>query len=709
MGRGRCHTLMMGAFWRACGALFVTASLLAAPARLRASDDPSGWRTFGPVSGAVLSLALDPSDSTRLYAGSARGSIFRSADGGGSWRAASLPFAGVLAEVRDLVVDPLTPSIVHAATSAGVFKSADSGVTWAPTRLQGRAVYALAIDPVTPSTLYAATADDALYKTTDGGGTWLPLATLVANRSVTAVTVSQRIPSTLYAGVERGKVFRSVDRGVSWAQLGAEGIGSNEFRGLLLDPLTPSTLFAYSERGVFRSADGGVTFSAMNNGLTSTDVTALEQDPLNPATLYAWADGVFKSVDGGRTWARSGLSGSGAVLAVDPREPSTVFAGGDGVRKSRDGAVSWQPANLGLSDSIISAVAVHPRKPSVVYAGGNDVFKSVDGGGSWRALRADLPSFVTALAIDPIDPTTVYAGTGSGVYRSNDEGGRWEKAGPERVITALTANAGIRTVVYAGTADQGVLKSTDGGTRWTRVNSELTEGAFVNAIVAAPGAASVLLIGTQKSFYGSAFRSRDGGSTWAAIPVPDAPTQRLDVQAVVVDPQFPEVVSLGTSAGLFRSADDGATWGPDLLGGRSVTSLAVNPAEPAILYAGTSSDGVFVSTNAGRTWEAFNSGLTSGNINSLAINPLRPTTVYAGTAGSGVFVVGQLAPCDGDCNNDLEVTVDELLIMVNIAAGTSPASQCTPGDLDGDRTITVDEILAAVTAGLFGCSASAAS
>ncbi|MCK6555663.1 hypothetical protein L6Q96_13955 [Candidatus Binatia bacterium] len=683
--------------------MIVGLSLVAIGHGAKAGNEPYVWRSYGPTSGAILALVADPTDPLRVYAGSARGSIFRSTDGGETWMLSSLPFTGVLAEVRALVVDPIAPALVYAGTSAGVFKSVDGGRTWAPTRLGDLNVHALAIDPAVPAILYAGSDEGALYKSSDGGGSWAKVAGLVANRAVTAVAVDPRTPSTVYAGLDRGRVFRSTDGGTSWNHPGFDGITANEFRSLLIDPLSPSTLYACSERGVFRSTNAGLTFFPANNGLTSTDAKALAQDPLTPATLYAWSDGIFKSTDGGNSWRRSGPLGSGTALAIHPLAPATLFAGGDGVLRSRDGGATWRRSNRGLADSIISAVAVNPRTPSILYAGGNDVFKSVDGGGSWRALQAELPGFVTALAVDPAEPRTVYAGTGLGVYRSTDEGVRWSRAGPTRFITALTASVTTRNLIYAGTADQGLVKSTDGGNRWSRTNSSMTEGTFVNAIAIGPATTPVLFIGTQKSFYGSAFRSLDGGSMWEVLPIPQTATQRIDVQAIATHSQGRGVVYAGTSAGLFMSEDDGATWSAELLEGRSVAALTVNPAHPTTLYAGTPGDGVFASEDGGKDWEAINDGLINGNVEALAVNPLRPRTLYAGTAGGGVFVFGQVLPCDGDCNGDVEVTVDELLIMVNITTGSGSVSQCLQGDLNGDREITVDEILAAVAAGLTGC------
>jgi photosystem II stability/assembly factor-like uncharacterized protein len=208
---------------------------------------------------------------------------------------------------------------------------------------------------------------------------------------------------------------------------------------LATDPLTPSTLYAGTHRGgVFKSSNGGGSWAAMNSGLTNAIVSALAIEPQTPAILYAATNGgVFKSSNGGGTWTamNSGLTSIVSALAIDPKTPSTLYARtqiGEAF-KSRNGGGIWTAINSGLTNLYVTALAIDPQTPTTLYAGilGSDlyeggVFKSIDGGGSWTAINSGLTnSFVFALAIDLQRPATLYAATNGAVFKSSNGGGNW--------------------------------------------------------------------------------------------------------------------------------------------------------------------------------------------------------------------------------------------------------------------------------------------
>jgi photosystem II stability/assembly factor-like uncharacterized protein len=162
-------------------------------------------------------------------------------------------------------------------------------------------------------------------------------------------------------------------------------------------------------------------------------VNAIAIDPKTPTTLYAGGRTVFKSSNGGGSWAaiNNGIWAGVSALAIDPQTPTTLYAGTiqAGVYRSSDGGGSWTARRGGLGSLSVVAIAIDPQMPSTLYAGTGDsgVFKSSDGGGNWTATTAIPPGIgpVYALAIDPQTPATIYAGTGAGVSKSNDGGGSW--------------------------------------------------------------------------------------------------------------------------------------------------------------------------------------------------------------------------------------------------------------------------------------------
>ncbi len=200
-----------------------------------------------------------------------------------------------------------------------------------------------------------------------------------------------------------------------------------ETTALAVDPKTPTTVYAGTQLGVFKTTDAGRRWRSMGAGLGRKRVLALAIDPQTPATVYALADfglhalksGVFKSTNGGGSWRAVntglGLGSSARTLAIDPQTPATVYAGtGGGVFKSSDGGWSWSV--LSASPKHVFAFALDPETPTTLYAGtfASGVFKSIDGGGSWQPVNVGLTDglgFIQELEIDPQTPATLYAGT----------------------------------------------------------------------------------------------------------------------------------------------------------------------------------------------------------------------------------------------------------------------------------------------------------
>lgn len=263
------------------------------------------------------------------------------------------------------------PTTLYAGTySGGVFKSTDGGGSWgeARTGLTHADIYALAVDPLTPTTLYAA--GGGMFKSTDGGGSWHEVSTGLPNTRIHALVIDPITPTTLYAGTGGG-VFKSTDGGESWHEANT-GLTDTNVNALMIDPITPTFLYAgvgywegaTSRNCVFKSTDGGGSWSAVHTGLSDTNVFALAIDPVTPTTLYAgtWYDainkrtdgGIFKSTDGSTSWARTDLANMTVMtLVIDLATPTTLYAGTleDGIFKSTDAGTSWIAINNGLAYS----------------------------------------------------------------------------------------------------------------------------------------------------------------------------------------------------------------------------------------------------------------------------------------------------------------------------------------------------------------------
>jgi len=323
-----------------------------------------------------------------------------------------------------------------------------------------REITALIIDPNTPTTIYAGTHsaqnwagsnDGGVYKSTDAGQSWTLMSSGMGVIHIRALAIDPINSSTIYAGTRNSGVFKTTDGGKNWTPTN-EGLTSLLVQSLAIDPINPSIIYAGTrDQGIFKSSDGGKNWNAVNAGLTAFFVQALAIDPINPATIYAGtrASNVF----------REGAS----KTAVD------------GVFKSTDGGETWAQHNRGISRPFIQTLAIDPRKPSTLYAGTDvdGVFKSMDGGESWAAINGNLFSpfrrlFVRAVVINPVNPLTIFLSEwGSGVFKSIDGGQSWTFSGPTAVwLYSLAINPADPKSIYAGTVESGVSSSTDGGITW---------------------------------------------------------------------------------------------------------------------------------------------------------------------------------------------------------------------------------------------------
>jgi len=668
------------------------------------TDRGLSWhlRNIGLPDAPVSQVTIDSQTSSTVYV-VAGGHLFESTDAGGTWSKPGFPVDGLpeVFIVQVIALDPLTPATIYAGTQVGVFKSIDGGVHWTDTNLPGfPSVAALAIDPLTPTTLYVATNEQGagVFKSTDGGGTWRVSNLGLADTAITSLAIDPRTTTTLYAGNEGylGGVFKSTDGGTNWIA-SSDGLG---FTGpgyalpvavVTIDPMTPCILYAgtrFGEPGsVFKSTNGGMSWSASNTGLPPNKVSALLIDPHLPSQLYAGTSFPTGVVDGPR----------------------------NGVFLSADSGASWTALSSGLTAAQVNAVTIDAHVSSTLYAGTQDgVFKTTDSGSSWAAMSNGLPYVfdegqrslvptVMALVSDPLDPNTLYAGTLQRAFMSTDGAASWNADGlPNVSVTILAIDPLTPSTIYAGGAED-LYKSTDRGTTWVPTfHSEVG----LTSMVIDPKVPATLYLSAMHitSPPGGVFKSIDGGMHWNLSGLVGD-----EVQALAIDPQTPSTLYAAGILGVSKSVDAGVTW-HDFHSGlpdfnmAPLSALAIDPQTPTTIYAGTGGHvhtmtgaGVFESLDGGETWNAINTGLSDLRINTLAVDPVAPSTVYAGTVGGGVFAIEAPVACLGDCNHDGVLTNEDLLTMMNIALGNLDASSCMGAASAPAGAVTVVQILRAVT------------
>jgi photosystem II stability/assembly factor-like uncharacterized protein len=627
------------------------------------------WTAVPILEGHASVAAIDPQHPEILYATSIDAGIFKSSNSGRSWRPLDLPPGS--GRVDALALDPSDPDTVYAGTSVGVFKSGDGGDSWRLAfsgldpgsdtnwrRMLEGWIYTLAVNPHDPRTVYAGTFGE-LYKSTNGGSNWHVISLPTDKRFAGSIALDPTTPATIYATAlapnwKQSQLLKSADGGATWQVVGPEG---KRVVTVALDPHNAETVYAGTDDpgGLFKSSDGAASWRA--TGYEGRHLGSVVVDPHDSETLYVgtWDAGLFKSTDGGASWDALGVGNYG--LAIDPVNPSTLYAGDwdEGVLKSSDGGRSWRAMNDGLTTGRVSTLIVDPQNPGVAFAGIDDrpggVFKRT--GGAWQRTGEGIGRVnVYASAIDPRDPDNVYMGTGRGVFKSTDGGASWhellaspgtESRAPDQstahrcgaiprrdcppTVSALAVDPHDPRIVYAIASEHGLFKSPDGGNHWQllgRIFGATSDTAALALDPRNPETVWAAAVGL--------FKSVDGGLTWRS-----AGFEGSTVHAVVLDPNVPTHVYVGTEEGAFKSTNAGATWralqGP--VDGVDVLALAIDPEHPENVFASTES-GVFVSADGGDHWRSLGRGLPLRSYDALAIDPAAGM-VYVGAFGGGIF------------------------------------------------------------------------
>ena len=415
-------------------------------------------------------------------------------------------------------------------------------------------------------------------------------------------------------------------------------------RAIAVDRQGSRTIFMGSiSGGVRKSVDGGITFSAVNNGLTNPLVRSLAMDASGPQTVYAGASGLFKTEDGGANWRNiPAISGAVPSLAADPHRSGVVYAGvfnnlaNGSIRKSIDGGVTW--VTIFSTTAAIANITIDLRNSDVLYVPtvGHGAFKSMDGGQRWSPMLALTPAAIWTLALDPANSQVLYAGTNEdGMWKSTDAGNTWQHAGSPGSfpVFSLAVDPSAAQTIYAGTNGGGVWTSSDGGATWQ--STRLSDGIVLSLAV---GSAGALYAGTSSA---GVQVSRDLGATWTTLPTGVEGVNRLGY-GVWIDPSGGRKIFVGTELGygMVWSQDGGASWSPAGQGftGYGSRGVAFDPSNSQRIYAGATIGNVFFkSTDGGLSWSRRRFGSPAVYVIAVAVDPLSPNIVYAGTQNEGLF------------------------------------------------------------------------
>ncbi len=567
--------------------------------------------------------------------------------------------------VTALAVAPGGTTIYLGAANGGVFKSTNSGVNWTPVTdglgWELFSIGALALDPTDANVVYAGTGEannsvdsydgNGLLRSVDGGQNWQSLG-LQATARIARVAVDPSDPNRIFVaamgtqfstGPERG-LYRSEDGGQSWSKVlfVSDSTGAND---VLINPAHPETVYCATlervrrytyrrahgpECGIWRSADYGSTWTRLTNGLpTPSDSVgriALALCASKPSILYAQI-------------------GSGSALGWV----------GLGMYRSLDGGQTWSKRDSGGSFKnafggfcwYFGDVAVDPNNSEIVYAQGQILGRSSNGGQTFSDLTSGGSSVHVdfhGMWIDPAAPNHLYVGNDGGFF-STTSLTTWLKSVdlPITQFYAGCVDPSNASRVGGGTQDNGCMLTASSPTGWY----EIAPGGDGFYVLIDPTNPNIVFSEWQ---YGSGgygpLRSTNGGSSGAygtGITVSD----RFNWCApFVMDPTDHNVLLCGSHR-VYKSIDNGLVWTPvsgdltsypdplSVLRYHTITTLDISPADPQSYYAGTDDGRVWRSIDAGATWTNISAGLPLYYVTRVTADPVAPGVVYACLSGFG--------------------------------------------------------------------------
>lgn len=347
--------------------------------------------------------------------------------------------------------------------------------------------------------------------------------------------------------------------GLKWRSIGP-AFTSGRIADFAVNPANHSEYYVAVAHGhVWKTVNNGTTFEPVFDNYGAFSMGCLKMDPKNPAVVWlgtgennhqralSWGNGVYKTVDGGKSWTNMGLKESRQIgmIAIHPENTDIVFVaaegsvwgpGGDrGLYRTKDGGKTWEKV-LEISENTgVNNVLIDPRDPDIMYAtseqrrrhvftkigGGPEsaVYKSTDGGTTWRKIMSGLPGGDIGgmgIAQSPVNPDVLYL------------------------------------IVEAQEGSSGFFRSTDRGESWQKMSDHTAQGQYYNEIYCDP-----LDVDKVYSMETVSHVTRDGGKTWTSVGLDG---RHVDDHVIWIDPSNTAHYMIGGDGGIYETFDDSRTW-----------------------------------------------------------------------------------------------------------------------------------------------------
>ncbi|HEV2830096.1 MAG TPA: hypothetical protein VGW76_21025 [Pyrinomonadaceae bacterium] len=680
------------------------------------------WRCIGPHRGGrVLAVSGVRDEPNTFYFGAVAGGVWKTTDAGHTWT--PIFDRQPVASIGALAVSNSDPNVIYVGTGeadmrsdisygAGVYKSTDAGKNWSYIGLSDtRQIGRVLIDPKDPDVVLVAAlghgfgpnAERGVYRTTDGGKTWIRVLSKDENTGAIDVAFDPDNSRTVYASlwnVRRppyvtyapitgagGGIYKSTDGGATWKEIVGHGLPTETIGRTGLDVVAGqhgkrvyALIDAGKSSGLYRSDNAGEDWT-----LVSTESRILSRgwyfgevrsDPKNADVVYASNVSLYKSIDGGKNFkAIRGAPGGDDYhsLWIDPENPRRMISGVDqGTIITLNGGQTWSTW-YNQPTAQFYHVAVDNQWPYWVYGAQQDsgtaaVVSRSDYGQitfrDWHPIGAGESGYILP---DPVNPQFVYGGsTGGELYRFDTKTGQVQDVSPTPAelgakvpqrypwTTPIAFSFQPPHALYQ--ASQFLMRSADSGRSWKIISRDLTlrpgereEGAkgVVYTIAPSPLAAGLIWIGTDN---GLVHLTRNDGLTWSdvtprglpewsMISLIDASPHDLATAYAAIDRHQIDDIA----PHIYRTHDAGKTWDEIVNGipaNAYVHAVREDPVRKGLLFAGTEL-GVYVSFNDGELWQPLQLNLPATSIRDLVV---KDNDLVAGTHGRSFWILDDISP-----------------------------------------------------------------
>ncbi|MCD4843341.1 MAG: hypothetical protein K8R25_02530 [Methanosarcinales archaeon] len=626
---------------------------------------------------AIATTAIDPQNSNVVYIGTGHiwgtpsgnyGGIFKTVNGGADWelitRKVKFAACGTFdVQGRLIVVDPKNSNIIYAGSHKdGIFKSTDGGASWVLKGLAGNYISSVVVDPINTNTIYVSAqitisgTQPGLFKSTDGGNTW---QTLTRSYNVYDLTIDSQNPQILYAAAYNQGIYKTTDGGTTWTSKTPVGTldsddpnciaGEIEYVSIAASPTNPQIVYTKSKcrNQVYKTTNGGDTWEKIPS--SNSNIFTGDWDFDN--SLFA-------------------ISSSG--ITVDPTNSNRVYLGTwYAIWRSDDSGNTWTVKPNGLETSAAQATAVNPDSSNELYSCHADIglYKSVDSGATWTRIP-EVGGNCWAIAIDnSTNPITIYVGTGSWsgsttngkIFKSTDNGKSWSdtiNGLTDSRIRSIVIDPTNPSIVYTGHTNGRIYKSTNKGSSWSKKSSGLGSSEVLQIVINPSSPNIVYAVQKNNGIY----KSTNGGDSWSSI---NNGIGTLSTNDIALDPNNPNIVYVVCKGyGIYRSTDAGGSW-INVHSNYDGLSLAVD--SNSVIYAGgkaywssSNNPGLYKSTD-GTTWIRIDEGLLNQGIDNIEIDPTNNNCLYISTRGDGTFRVDMTATSTNQSNDGIDNNDDGLI------------------------------------------------